>query len=42
MPNIKLNDPYVNFKLPSTSEESYSLDRPSLGEIKVVYSGKIL
>ena len=36
MPNIKLNDPYVNFKLPSTSEESYSLDRPSLGEIKVV------
>tara|TARA_B100001996_G_scaffold342779_1_gene297589 strand:- start:187 stop:720 length:534 start_codon:yes stop_codon:yes gene_type:complete len=36
MPNIKLNAPYVNFILPATSDESYSLDHPSLGEIKVV------
>ena len=36
MPNIKLNDPYVNFLLPATDGINYSLDLPSLGKIKVV------
>ncbi len=36
MPNIKLNDPYINFLLPATDGQNYSLDLSSLGEIKVV------
>ncbi|MBO83009.1 MAG: thioredoxin family protein [Actinobacteria bacterium] len=36
MPNIKINEPYLNFLLPSTEGKDYSLDMPSLGEIKVV------
>ncbi len=36
MPNIKLNDPYINFLLPATDGQNYSLDLPSLGKIKIV------
>ena len=36
MPNIKLNDPYVNFLLTGTDGKNYSLDMTSLGKIKVV------
>jgi len=36
MPNIKLNDPYVNFLLPSTDGNDVSLDMASLGEYKLV------
>ena len=36
MPNIKLNDPYVNFLLPSTDGNSISLDMADLGEYKLV------
>ena len=34
MANIKLNDPYVNFLLPSTEGNNISLDMADLGEYK--------
>ena len=36
MANIKLNDPYVNFLLPSTEGNNISLDMADLGEYKLV------
>ena len=36
MANIKLNDPYVNFLLPSTEGNNVSLDMADLGEYKLV------
>ena len=36
MANIKLNDPYVNFLLPSTEGNDISLDMADLGEYKLV------
>tara|TARA_E500000178_G_scaffold94994_1_gene93986 strand:+ start:243 stop:794 length:552 start_codon:yes stop_codon:yes gene_type:complete len=36
MSNIKLNEPYINFLLPSTDGNDVSLDMASLGEYKLV------
>ena len=36
MSNLKLNDPYVNFLLPSTDGNDISLDMADLGEYKLV------
>ena len=36
MSNLKLNDPYVNFLLPSTDGNEVSLDMAELGEYKLV------
>ena len=36
MSNIKLNEPYINFLLPSTDGNNVSLDMASLGEYKLV------
>ena len=36
MSNLKLNDPYVNFLLPSTDGNEVSLDMTDLGEYKLV------
>ena len=36
MANIKLNEPYVNFLLPSTEGNDISLDMADLGEYKLV------
>ena len=36
MSNLKLNDPYVNFLLPSTDGNEVSLDIAELGEYKLV------
>ena len=36
MSNLKLNDPYVNFLLPSTDGNKVSLDMAELGEYKLV------
>ena len=36
MSNLKLNDPYVNFLLPSTDGKEVSLDMAELGEYKLV------
>ena len=36
MSNLKINDPYVNFLLPSTGGKEISLDMQGLGEYKLV------
>lgn len=36
MSNLKINDPYVNFLLPSTEGKNISLDMQGLGEYKLV------